>query len=306
MSAVTPLHIHTIGEYHRLTGLPKPEHPLISVIDVNDIQHPPAGNGIRLIYDFYSVSLKKFGDVTYRYGQQTYDFDNGVLFFMAPGQVFNIETNNDAAHTVTGWKILIHPDFLWNTSLVTTIRQYEYFGYAVNEALHLSEKEEATIAAIIKFMQQEYHTGIDNFSQSVLIAQLELILNYADRFYQRQFVTRKIAHHDILIRLENLLDTYFNSDAPPNQGLPTVNYIAGQLNISPNYLSGLIKTLTGQSTQEHLHNKLIALAKEKLSTTNLTVSEIAYDLGFQHLQSFSKLFKTKTNQSPQEFRSGFS
>lgn len=201
--------------------------------------------------------------------------------------------------------IFFHPDFLWNTPLAKTIKQYDYFGYAANEALHLSDKEELVITSIAKNIEQEYHANIDRFSQPVIIAQLELLLTYADRFYQRQFITRKALSHEILNRLEDLLNTCFESGALTKQGLPAVSIIADALHISPNYLSGLLRSLAGQSTQQLLHDKLIALAKEKLSTTNLSVGEIAYELGFEHLSSFSKLFKTKTNLSPLEFRQSF-
>ena len=201
--------------------------------------------------------------------------------------------------------LFIHPDFLWNTSLAKTIRHYEYFDYSVHEALFLSDKEETTIINMMQNIRHEYHSNIDKFSQDIIIAQLELLLNYADRFYHRQFITRKITNHKIINRLEELLNTYFNSDDLVKKGLPTVQHIAEALNVSPNYLSGLLKTLTGESTQQHIHNKLIEKAKEKLSTTNLSVSEIAYELGFEHPQSFSKLFKTKTNFSPLEFRQSF-
>jgi AraC-like DNA-binding protein len=194
---------------------------------------------------------------------------------------------------------------LWNTPLAKTIKQYEYFGYAANEALHLSDREEALISGIAKNIEHEYQANIDRFSLPVIIAQLELLFTYADRFYQRQFITRKIASHEILTRMEALLNDYFASGALAKQGLPTVTYIADALHVSPNYLSGLLKNLTGQSTQQHLHDKLIGLAKEKLSTTTLSVSEIAYELGFEHLASFSKLFKAKTNLSPLEFRQSF-
>jgi AraC family transcriptional activator of pobA len=205
----------------------------------------------------------------------------------------------------TGWMLLIHPDFLWNTPLAKTIKQYEYFDYSANEALFLSEKEEIIISGIMQNIQQEYHSNIDKFSDSVIIAQLELLFTYSERFYQRQFITRKISNHKILNRVEEILAGYFNSTTLEKNGLPTVQYIAGALNISPNYLSGLLKTLTGQSTQQHIHEKLIEKAKEKLSTTDLSVSEIAYELGFEHPQSFSKLFKIKTSFSPLEFRQSF-
>jgi len=202
--------------------------------------------------------------------------------------------------------ILVHPDFLWNTPLAKIIKQYDFFNYSVFEALYLSDKEETMLGGIANSIEQEYHANIDRFSQNVIIAQLELLLIYSERFYQRQFITRKIASHELLTRLEDYLSGYFNSGALARQGMPSVTHIAGTLNISPGYLSGLLKSLTGQNTQQHLHNKLIELAKEKLSTTSLSISEIAYELGFEHLQSFSKLFKTKTSLSPKEFRHSFS
>lgn len=300
-----PYRIKTITEYHQYRSLPKPEHPLISVINFEDIKHLPNDNTISFVFDFYSVALKRNlnGKVKYKYGQQEYDFDDGILFFISPGQVFSVATDGD--FQLSGWMLLIHPDFLWNTPLAKTIKHYDYFSYSVREALHLSEKEELTIINIIRSIEQEYHSNIDKFSQDVIIAQLELLLTYADRFYHRQFITRKIANHQILNRLENLLTAYFNSDDLMGKGLPTVQYIAETLNVSPNYLSALLNVLTGQSTQQHIHDKLIEKAKEKLSITDLSVSEIAYDLGFEHPQSFSKLFKTKTNLSPLDFRQSF-
>jgi len=297
--------VKTISEFHRLADLPKPEHPLITVIDLETLKRPLVEGTFTRVFDFYSISLKKNFHVKMRYGQQPYDFDEGVLHFMAPGQVLTVEFQKDQVHNPSGWMILFHPDLLWNTPLAKTIKQYDYFGYAANEALYLSDKEETMITGLDKNMEQEYHTNIDRFSQSVVIAQLDLLLTYADRFYNRQFITRKVANQEILSRLEDLLNAYFTSGALARQGLPTVTYIAEALHLSPNYLSGLLKTLTGQSTQQHLHDKLIELAKEKLSTTHMSVSEIAYELGFEHLASFSKLFKTKTNLSPMEFRQSF-
>ncbi|MES2278797.1 MAG: helix-turn-helix transcriptional regulator [Bacteroidota bacterium] len=304
MAGMQPHRFKTISEFHKFRELPKPEHPLISVINLELIKHPP-GTEISLVKDFYSISLKRNFNARIKYGQQDFDFNEGMMFFMSPGQFLKIELDNDTILTQSGWMLLIHPDFLWNTTLAKTIKQYEYFDYAVNEALFLSEKEETIVAGLMQSIQQEYHSNIDKFSQDIIIAQVELLLNYADRFYHRQFITRKITNHQILDRLENILATYFNSDALTNQGLPTVSYMADALNVSPGYLSGLLKTLTGQSTQQHIHNKLIEKAKEQLSTTGLTVSEIAYQLGFEHPQSFSKLFKTKTKVSPLAFRQSF-
>jgi AraC family transcriptional regulator, transcriptional activator of pobA len=299
------LRIKTISEYHQVMGLPKPEHPLISVINLASVKHNPGDNPISLVFDFYSISLKRDFNAKIKYGQQEYDFDEGIMFFISPGQVFGIEVNKDVELKRSGWLLLVHPDFLWNTQLAKTIKKYEYFNYSVHEALFLSEKEEITITGMLQNIEQEYHSNIDKFSQDVILAQLELLLTYADRFYHRQFITRKISNHKILDRLEDILAEYFNGDALSQKGLPTVQYVAGKLNVSPNYLSELLKVLTGQSTQQHIHDKLIEKAKEKLSTTDLSVSEIAYELGFEHSQSFSKLFKTKTSLSPLEFRQSF-
>jgi AraC family transcriptional regulator, transcriptional activator of pobA len=297
--------IKSISEYHRLRGLPKPQHPLISLIDFESIQYSAENNPISWVLDFYSIALKKNFDAKVKYGQQEYDFDEGVLFFISPNQVFSIEVNKNKVSKLSGWMLLIHPDFFWNTSLAKTINQYEYFNYAVNEALFLSDKEEMILNSISENIRNEYHSNIDKFSQNIIISQIETLLNYADRFYQRQFITRKISNHQILDRLEKLLVDYFSSDDIVSKGLPTVQYLAERLHVSQSYLSGLLKVLTGQSTQQHIHNKLIEKAKEKLSTTALSVSEIAYELGFEHSQSFSKLFKAKTNLSPGEFRQSF-
>ncbi len=305
MANTQPLRIKTISHYHQVMGLPKPEHPLVSVVNLESIKHLPGNEPVSLVFDFYSISLKRNCNSKFKYGQQEYDFNEGTMFFISPGQVFGIEVEKGSALKRSGWLLLVHPDFLWNTPLAKTIKQYEYFSYSVNEALHLSEKEEAMIIGIMRNVEQEYHSNIDKFSQDVIIAQLELLLTYAERFYQRQFITRKITNHRILNRLEDILTEYFNSDVLEKKGLPTVQYIAETLNVSPNYLSGLLKVLTGQSTQQHIHDKLIEKAKEKLSTTDLSVSEIAYELGFEYPQSFSKLFKTKTNLSPLEFRQSF-
>lgn len=201
--------------------------------------------------------------------------------------------------------MLIHPDFLWNTSLATTIKKYEFFDYSVNEALFLSDKEEQIIISILQNIRQEYQSNIDKFSQDIIISQVETLLNYAERFYQRQFITRKKINHQLLDRLEGLLNDYFDKDDLVEKGLPTVEYLCVNLNVSTAYLRSLLNELTGKSTQQMLHEKVIEKAKEKLSTTSLSVAEIAYELGFEHPQSFSRLFKTKTNFSPLEFRQSF-
>jgi AraC family transcriptional activator of pobA len=304
MPGTQPTRFKTISEFHKFRGLPKPEHPLISVINLEEVKHLPEGE-TSIVFDFYSIALKRNFNAKIRYGQQEYDFDEGIMFFISVGQVFKIEVAPGTLLNQSGWMLLIHPDFLWNTTLAKTIKQYAYFDYSVNEALFLSDKEETTIAGIMHNIYQEYQSNIDKFSQDVIVAQLELLLIYAERFYNRQFITRKITSHQMLSRLEDLLTAYFDSDALVTKGLPTVQYIAGKLSVSPNYLSALLKVLTGQSTQQHIHNKLIEKAKEQLSTTALSVSEIAYALGFEHSQSFSKLFKSKTSLSPVAFRQLF-
>ncbi|MFN8347189.1 MAG: helix-turn-helix domain-containing protein [Spirosomataceae bacterium] len=301
MAHSKPYRIQSITEIHRLMGLPKPHHPLIGVVDLSQLKNDPEKNTV--LFDLYVISLKRGCDKL-RYGQQKYDFDEGLMAFMSPGQILRGEESGVPTN-LEGWMLFIHPDFLWNTPLAKRIKQYEYFDYSANEALFLSDKEENIINGIVKNIQDEYRSTIDQFSQDIIISHLETLLTYAKRFYQRQFITRKISNHQILDRLEKLLSDYFNDDDLISKGLPTVQYISGHLNVSPSYLRNLLKTLTGQSTQHHIHDKLIEKAKEKLSGTELSISEIAYGLGFEHLQSFSKLFKTKTKLSPLEFRQSF-
>ena len=274
---------------------------MISVINVEHMNNLHVEE-LHVVKDFYTIALKKNLNYKVKYGQQTYDFDEGIMFFMAPGQVVKLVFEKDTTVCQSGWMLLIHPDFLWNTPLARNIREYEYFSYSVNEALFLSEKEENMMNSIVRNIELEYHANIDRFSQQVIVAQLELLLTYADRFYQRQFLTRKITNHEILNRLEDILSACFKKDALVKHGLPTVNFMANELNLSPNYLSSLLKSLTGQNAQQHLHGKLIELAKEKLAAPGLSISEIAYELGFEHPQSFSKFFKNKTELSPLQFR----
>lgn len=298
--------IKSISDFYRVRRLPPPRHPLISLVDYGQIRHYSKNNRVSWIQDFYTIGLKRDVRGKFRYGQQEYDFDEGLMSFIGPGQVFSVEVlNNEETVQPSGWLLLVHPDFLWNTPLARDIKRYDFFGYAVNESLFLSEKEEAVIIGIMQNIQQEYHANIDKFSQGIIISQIELLLNYAERFYNRQFITRKITSHKTLDRLEKLLTDYFHDDDLVLKGLPTVQEIADELNMSPTYLSSLLKNLTGQTTRQHIHNKLIEKAKEKLSTTDLSVSEIAYDLGFEHPQSFSKLFKAKTRQAPLQFRRSF-
>jgi len=307
MEKSQPYQIKTIGDFHKLLGAPAPEHPLISVIKIEPFEHVPKGIPGNVINGFYNISLKRGfkSPVKFKYGQQAYDFDEGVLSFMSPGQIGGFDPQRYASAEQSGWLLLFHPDLLWNTPLAKKINEYRFFDYAVNEALFLSDKEEITLNQIIGNISQEYSNNLDKFSHDIIITQLESLLNYSERFYQRQFMTRRKTSHQLLDRLNEKLVSYFNDVDATQNGLPAVSYLAEQLDVSPDYLSGLLKTLTGMTTQQHIHEKLIKKAKQQLSTTNLSVSEIAYQLGFEQSQSFSKLFKSKTDQSPLAFRKAF-
>lgn len=297
-----PYIINSISDLHRMLELPKPQHPLVSVIDMTNIKCHFDDDIKSVIYNFYSICTKKDFDGKLKYGQNYYDFDDGIMTFFAPGQVISTETSSDTE--LKGMWLVVHPDYIRNYALGKKIKEYTFFSYAVNEALHLSDKEETMVNTIMQNIEQEYHSNIDSFSQDVIISQIELVLNYSNRFYNRQFITRKNASSDLLIKLEDVLDAYFNWD-DNNAGLPTVKFVADKLNVSPHYLSDMLRSLTGQNAQQHIHTKLIDKAKEILTTTPLTVSEIAYRLGFEYPQSFSKLFKIKTNVSPLEYRKLF-
>jgi len=304
MTMSQPLHIKSITEFHWLRGLPGPVHPLVSVVRFEDMKQEP-DHPRSWILDFYAIALKNNFDAKLKYGQQIYDFDEGIMTFMAPGQKIGIESDSVKPVGHYGWLLIFHEDFLWKTAMAKSIRQYEFFGYAVNEALFLSQQEETILNGIMLNIRTEYQRSIDQFTQNIILGQLEMLLSYAQRFYQRQFLTRKIHHHDVLIKLEEVLDKSFREDHLSSKGMPTVISVAAALKVSPNYLSGLLKNLTGKSTQQHIQDKLIARAKEMLSTTGLSISEVAYALGFDYPQTFSKLFKSRTQQTPAAFRQTF-
>jgi len=296
---------NTIAEFHTFCQLPNPEHPLISLIDYSKVQYPDLGVQMKWIQDFYTIGLKRNVSGKFNYGQTQYDFNTGLLSFVAPLQCLKVEINPHVEVEPTGWLLIIHPDFLWNTNLSSKIKSYDFFNYAVNEALFMSDKEENIMVEILQKIQAEYQANIDRFSQDLIITQLELLLIYAERFYERQFHTRKKTSFELLDRFEQILDKYFAQNALSEKGIPTVSDIAEQLHISPNYLGTILRIHTSQNTQQHIQNRLIDHAKQYLSTTNLSVSEIAFQLGFEHSQSFNKLFKQKTNQTPLEFRQYF-
>ncbi|MGH1336539.1 MAG: helix-turn-helix domain-containing protein [Aureispira sp.] len=295
----------SISAFHHYAHLPPPEHPLVSLIDYSKINYPIQEGVIRWIQGFYTIGVKRNIGGKFSYGQQPYDFDEGIMSFVSPKQLIRLDIMPDKQAEPTGWLLLLHPDFLWNTGLAKTIHQYDFFDYAIHEALFLSKKEEDKIITLLKTIQEEYQSVVDPFTQGIIIAQVELLLNHAQRFYTRQFITRKVTNDKLLHQLEKLLQQCFESDNLIAKGLPTVRQIATQLHLSPNYLSNMLTTLTGQSTQQHIHDKLIEKAKEKLSTTALSINEIAYELGFEHPTSFSKLFKQKTSLSPNKFRLSF-
>ena len=307
MSDIKIQRLKTISDLHRFNAITPPEHPLISLLDYSKISPQPNGNTLTWIQEFYTISIKRNVVGKYRYGQQSYDFDEGVMTFFSPEQVISVQLIEEdiTSNKPSGWILAIHPDFFFGSSLAKNIKKHPFFNYSVREALFLSVKEENIITEILQNIKTEYQANIDQFSQQIIISQIELLLNYAERFYQRQFLTRKISNHQILGKLEELLDDHFDGENIINNGLPSVFKIAQSLNLSADYLSNLLKSLTGQTTQQHVHNKLIEKAKVKLSTTNMSVSQIAYELGFEHPQSFSKLFKSKTRQTPIEFRASF-
>lgn len=300
----TPLKFDSLSDAHRAFGLTKPLHPLISLISETTDREKIISPNSPHVLNFYKISYRPKFSGKLKYGQDYYDFDEGGLLFAAPGQIVGGNNEEDVTGCST-YALLIHPDFLLGFPLAKKVKQYGFFSYSANEALHLSDKEKATIISIFRIIEEELNSRIDDFSQDVVISQIELLLNYANRFYNRQFITRKAASNNLLQRLEEILDEYFNSEKSLSKGIPTVQFLSEKMNISPSYLSDMLRSLTGQNAQQHIHHKLIEKAKEKLSTTSLSVSEVAYELGFEHPQSFSKLFKTKTNLSPLEFRRSF-
>ncbi|MBL1222973.1 helix-turn-helix transcriptional regulator [Chryseobacterium sp. L7] len=298
-----PEKIASIHALHQYLQLKKPSNPLISVFDFTEISADAASLKNAVTTDFYLIALKKDCAGKFRYGQQYYDFNDGIMYFTAPQQVLQFE--DILLDEVRGSVLAVHPDFLHGYSLAGGIRKYGYFSYSSSEALHLSEREEKSVTDIMENIRQETENNMDAFTHDLLISSIDLLLRYCNRFYNRQFLTRKKVNTDILSKLEQVLDDYFNNDQLILKGIPSVQYIAGELDISPNYLSDMLRIHTGQTTQQHIQNRLIEKAKELLSTTSMSVSEIAYQLGFEHPQSFHRLFKNRVSVSPLEFRDSF-
>lgn len=298
--------INTISDKHRLLSLPDPLHPLVSVVRVSEVRAADDPIWERFALNFYCIALKRNVKSKMQYGQQQYDHDSGILTFVAPKRILSLdgppvyETGEDA-----GYALFFHQDFLYSYPLASKIKSFGFFSYVAGEALHLSEKEEKYITEIFLKIEEEYK-HLDEHSQEVIIAQIELLLSYSNRFYERQFVTRKTVNHAVIIKLDHIMDDYYDKQLALKSGIPTVEYIAACLNLSPHYFSDLLRSITGEGAQCHIQEKLIERAKEFLSVTDLTVSEIAYQLGFKHPQSLNKLFRKKTGTSPLQFRRNLS
>lgn len=286
---------------HKVVGISKPKHPMFSILRFENFPKPELTQRTKLISDFYQITLKKECPCKMQYGQTVFDFDEGVISCFAPKQVSFVD--QDFAFAKAGWIISFHPDFLRSFPLSKKINAFGFFDYEVNEALILSEDEQKSMETIFEQVEKEYLLPIDKFSQDVMISALDLLLTYCNRYYNRQFITRKVQNSELLNKVEKILNHYFqHSD---EEKLPTPAILASELNLSPKYLSDCLKELTGQTAQQLIHDKLIEKAKEVLTTTELSVSEIAYQLGFEFPQSFSKLFRQKTSQTPLGFRKSF-
>ncbi|WP_106523598.1 helix-turn-helix domain-containing protein [Taibaiella chishuiensis] len=292
--------IHSIPQLHKLLGLPEPEHPLVSVNGLIRAESFTALNARPAVYHFYSICIKKNFEGKVKYGQTYYDHDAGVLSFYAPGQVTatEVSANQDA----TGEWLIFHPDLVRPYPLFDKIKTYGFFAYAMQEALHLSAQEQQVIEKIWAGIREEYRGNIDTFSQDVIVSHIDLLLSYCNRFYNRQFLTRRKANNDLLSRFEALLQGYYQAEEGLHKGLPAVSYFAEKLFVSAQYLSDLLRHLTGMTAQQHIHQHVIALAKEKLVQSNKPIGIIAYELGFEYPQSFNKLFRNKTGMSPKAFR----
>lgn len=297
----TVIRVETISDFNKLFGLEQPDHPLIGIVDFSKIDFKQQGN-IKMSLGFYIVMQKNLCPGALRYGRNYYDFQDGTLFLLSPNQVTLLE-NPDETQDIYGWGLFFHPEFIRGTSLNTKMKDYSFFSYNLHEALHLSNKEKNKLKAIIDDIKSELEENIDKHSRTLIVSTIELLLNYCNRYYDRQFIIRAAANKDIITEFEGLLVQYFNSDDLDVKGFPSVKDFAEKLQLSPNYLSDLLKKETGKNGTEHIQYHVIELAKDKLLSSTVSVSEIAYDLGFEYPQYFSKMFKKNTGMSPSEFRS---
>ena len=290
----------SISQLHETMGFKKPTHPLITIIDVSKLAYGEELIGTKFTSDLYCIALKD-KSCGLDYGRTHYDFDEGTLIFMAPNQVFSVN-KAQALNEVKGWMLYFHPDLIRNTKHGSRIEHYSFFSYAVHEALHLSTQEEATITQIIKMIQAEIKERIDNHSQRVLVSNIELLLNYCTRYYERQFNTRTAQNLDVVSKVETILNDYFKSGNLLEFGPPTVQYLAKECFLSPGYLSDLLKKETDKTAKDHINHFLVEKAKNLLLGSDETISGIAYTLGFNYPHYFSRLFKNKTGITPQEYR----
>ncbi len=295
------LKIKSISQLHEVLGYEKPKHPLITIIDYSKVVANPAHYDIKIVTDFYVISLKSPSPKSLQYGRQYYDFEEGTMMYMSPEQVFSVGEFNEQTQ-YQGWGLYFHPNLIANTSLGKKIKEFTFFSYSVSEALHLSEGEKQTLTELIYAIEKEYKANLDQFSQGVIVTAIEQLLNYSQRFYGRQFLTRQKLNTDFISRFEQLVSEYFQSNLLSEKGLPTVDYFANQLNLSTSYLTDLLKKETGKTTKEYLQIEVIEKAKYKLLNSNDTVNEIAYNLGFEYPQYFNRLFKSKTGMTPVEYR----
>jgi len=290
--------LQSVSDLHKLVKAAPPKHPLVSVIDHADFYEKRPREDTFYRFGFYTISCKKFEGLL-KYGKGYYDFSEGSLLFTAPGQVISSDPD---VRVEEGWALFFHPDLIHGTDLGRKIHQYSFFNYEVNEALHISEDEKLIIKDRVTKIEREYSQNIDKHSQGLIVSNIELLLNYCSRFYDRQFYTRAKVNSDVVQQFEKLLKDYFSQETLIETGLPNVKYFASRLNLSPNYLSDLLNKFTGKTTQEHIHLELIDKAKSLLWGTNNSISEIAYGLGFEHPSHFTKIFKSKTGKSPSEYR----
>ncbi len=289
----------SVSDLHKMLHLEKPKHPLISVIDASKLEMPPNMKGQRFSSNLYSISMKD-GHCGMQYGRGHYDFEEGVLVFMSPNQV--IAMTEDPTPSLTGWMLVFHPDFIRKYALGSEIDDYSFFSYEANEALHLSEDERVVLSDCIRNIQEEYNQRIDDYSQKVMVSNIELLLSYCTRFYNRQFNTRSHQNSQIVTQVETYLKQYFDSGQLSEYGVPSVHYFAEKVHLSANYLSDVLKKETGRSAKDHINDFLIKKAKMMLVNSGDSVSEIAYALGFNYPHYFSRLFKTKTGVSPNKYR----
>ncbi len=293
------IHLKSIADLSRLLN-ENDFHPLVAVLDFSKTKDH-IEEETRITTDFYSVMFKNYCKSALTYGRKTIDFNEGSLICMAPNQVITIDTEIEPRENPMGWGLFFHPDLIRNTSLNAKMKDYSFFSYEIAEALHLSEKEKQLLLECIVKIQTELKENIDDYSQTIIVSTIELLLNYCNRFYGRQFITRKATNRDILEKVEVLLKEYF-SNKRDSFGLPTVKYLADAVNLSPGYLGDLLKKETGLNAQEHIHHFIIEAAKNILLYSNQSISEIAFQLGFEYPQYFSRLFKQKTGTTPLEFR----